>query len=231
MKSKSAAQQSQVPGIDLGFRPSSYFWPLALETHLLAHIKGAARRTALKKQIESGNLTAIPDFLAQSALSKEDRLALGRIHPAFLGGEYLPDQRANEVEIARITIASVTQDVTSVYARRRKNRIYYRVVDEYEGETLCGRATRSSTRPLTLGALEAFFNGAWSIFGVLEMNFGGRGYDVEQMLDFVVGVDSEFYPQIRTLYEGKIKEWATRKKASLTPSDSCAPGAVPAKRP
>jgi len=34
-----------VPGVDLTFRPASYFWPLGLETHLLATIKGAERRT------------------------------------------------------------------------------------------------------------------------------------------------------------------------------------------
>ena len=35
-------------GIDLSYRPRSYFWPLGLKTHLLAHIKGAERRAALK---------------------------------------------------------------------------------------------------------------------------------------------------------------------------------------
>ena len=44
--------------------------------------------------------------------------------------EYLPDLMENEVAIARITIASITLDVTSVYARLGKNRIRYRVVDE-----------------------------------------------------------------------------------------------------
>ena len=64
--------------------------------------------------------------------------ALGRIHPAFMGGEYLPDLSQDEVKIARITIASTTQDVTSVYARRGKNRIHYRVVDEYGGRDAVG---------------------------------------------------------------------------------------------
>src|ERR1700680_1429675 len=61
----------------------------------------------------------------------------------------------------RITIASTTQDVTSVYACRGKYRIHYRVVDEYDGDTLSGRNTRTSARPLSLGELEAFFNGAF----------------------------------------------------------------------
>jgi len=157
----------------------------------------------------------IPDFFAQSSLDDEERQALGRIHPAFMGGEYLPEMLDTEVEIARITIASVTQDVTSVFARRAKHRICYRVVDEYEGGTLCSRAARTSVRPLTLGDLEAFFNGAWSIFDVLAMNFHDRGYDREAMRDFVVGVESEFYPQISRLYELRIEGWGAARRAEL----------------
>jgi len=128
-----------------------------------------------------------------------------------MGGEYLPDLKQEEVEIARITIASVTQDVTSVFACHGKRRIHYRVVDEYEGETLSGRSTRTSTRPLTLGELEAFFNGAWSIFDVLDMNFGYGGYDLEKMLRFVIGIESQFYPEIGRLYAGRIQKWPPQR--------------------
>ena len=203
---------SAASDIDLAFRPKSYFWPLGLETHLLARIKGVERKAALKQLIDSGRLDEVPAFLASSALTNADRAALGRIHPAFMGGEYLPNLTADEVMIARITIASTTQDVTCVYARRSKNRIRYRVVDEYGGETLSGRNTRTSTRPLTLGALESFFTGSWSIFDVLEMNFGDDGYDLDQMLDFVVSIDSEFYPQLDRLYRRRIREWAAARR-------------------
>jgi len=54
--------------------------------------------------------------LARSELSETERQAIGRIHPTFIGGEYLPDLSQNEVMIASITIASTTQDVASVYA-------------------------------------------------------------------------------------------------------------------
>jgi hypothetical protein len=169
----------------------------------------------LKRRIEAGRINEIPDFLAQSALSERDRQALGRIHPAFMGGEYLPNLMHSEVEIARITIASTTQDVTSVYARRGKNRIRYRIVDEYDGDTLSGKSTRSSTRPLKLGELEAFFNGGWSIFDVLAMNFGHSGYDRSELLGFVVGVESQFYPQISALYRRRIEAWATARREKL----------------
>jgi len=134
-----------------------------------------------------------------------------------MGGEYLPALSQNEVMIASITIASTTQDVTSVYARRGRKRIYYRVVDEYGGETLSGRSTRSSTQPLTRGQLEQFFNGAWSIFHVLAMNFDD--YDLARMLGFVGRIESSFYPEIAALYGARIEAWATARRAELDPDE------------
>lgn len=198
-------------GIDLGFRPASYFWPMGLETHLLSRIKGAERKAALKRLIDSGRLEDIPAFLAQSGLSQDERQMLGRLHPAFMGGEYLPDLTSNEVMVARIVIASTTQDVVCVYARRTKQRIHYRVVDEYGGDTLTERRSRTSVRPLTLGHLEAFFNGAWSIFEVLDCNFAEDGYDLDEMQDFVVAIESEFYPEFGALYRQRIAAWAADK--------------------
>ena len=48
-------------GIDLSFRPASYFWPLDLETHLPARIKGTLRKAALKRLIDARRLDQIPD--------------------------------------------------------------------------------------------------------------------------------------------------------------------------
>lgn len=203
-----------VPGIDLTFRPATYFWPLGLETHLLARIKGVERKAALLRLIDAGRLDEIPDFLAQSTLDNEDRQALAGLHPAFMGGEYLPDIKHEEVEIARITIRSVTQDVTSVFARRGKSRIYLRVVDEYDGGTLAEKCTCTSTRPLTLGQLEKFLNGAWSIFENLAMNFGREGYRVDDMLAFE-RVASPFYRQIGALYDHRIEVWAAERRREL----------------
>ncbi len=81
------------------------------------------------------------------------RSALGRLHPSFMGGENLPDRRETEVEIAHINIDSTTSDATSVHAKAGKHRILYRFVDEYGGDTLTAKRTRSSKRPLSLGEL------------------------------------------------------------------------------
>ncbi len=76
--------------------------------------------------------------------------------------------------------------------------------------------TRTSTNPLTLGELEKFFNGAWSIFEVLESNFADDGYDLDEMQSFVVSVDSSFYPEIDRLYRERIEAWAVCADAKLT---------------
>ena len=188
--------------IDLSFRPTSYFWPLGLEKHLLTHMKGAERRAMPQHLIDGGRLDEIPDFLARAKLTDEERIAIGRLHPRFMGGEYLPDQAEGEVEIARIEIASTTFDVTSVYVRRSGRRLRYRVVDEYGGDTLSRRTTRTSLKPLTLGELTDFFLAAWDLLGVLQMNFDDN---LEPMLDFFAG-RSEFYPDFDRLLRERVRE-------------------------
>lgn len=204
---------------DLAYRPASYFWPLGLETHLLATIKGTERKAALQRLIADGRASDIPDFLAKSALSPSERKALGRIHPAFMGGEYLPDLEQTEVEIARIVIASTTWDVTSVFARRDRDCIRYRVVDEYNGETLSGDATLTSALPLTLGELESFFMNAWPLFDVLEANFSNDGFDLDRMLAFVAHVESAFYPGIGALFWYRIEAWAEERRSEYERTD------------
>jgi hypothetical protein len=202
--------------IDLAFRPKGYFWPLGVEKHLLTHIKGAARRAMLERLIEEGRFGEIPAALAKTRLTDEERAEIGRIHPRLMGGEYLPDMSDDEVEIARIEIASTTFDVTSVYARRKPDgRIQYRVVDEYDGGTLTGKKQRVAAKPLTLGELESFFLGSWRLLEVLQMNFDG---DVEAMLDFFVG-RSEFYPDFDQLLRQRVVEAFSTDQDAETETD------------
>lgn len=64
----------------------------------------------------------------------------------ILGGEYLGELRVGEVEIARVSLESVTADQVSVRARRDGSKIRYEVDDEYEGMTLKQRwGPRSSS--------------------------------------------------------------------------------------
>jgi hypothetical protein len=109
------------------------------------------------------------------------------------------DRRDTEVEIARINIDSTTSDVTSVYARPGKDRIYYRVVDEYQGDTLTEKRTRSSKRPLSLGELIEFFLAAWPLREVLE----GNELDRDGAQAFT-RPSSEFYPQFAAAIRARI---------------------------
>jgi hypothetical protein len=139
---------ADTPVIDLGYRPQSYFWPITHDTHVIAAIKGERRRNAIRNAFDADRVGPLDELYATPTLPDEHRLALGRLHPSFMGGEYLPDRRDTEVEIARLNIDSTTSDVTSVYARPGKDRINYRVVDEYDGDTLSEKRTRSSKRQL-----------------------------------------------------------------------------------
>jgi hypothetical protein len=191
--------------IDYQYRPASYFWPLSLATHLLATVKGAERRKYIQGLIDAGRLDLLDDELARASLDRDVRAATGRIHPRFMGGEYLPDAMRGEVEIARVTLASTLQDVVSVRARKQKRRICYRVVDEYGGETLSGHNARTSIRPLTLAQLIAFLDGAWSMQELAAAN--DMECDLAAMRSFFA-VSSPFYPHLATHYLRGFAEWA-----------------------
>ena len=193
--------------IDLDFRPRGYFWPLDLGVTPHAFIKGAERRAMVERMYADGREDEIAPELMDPVLSDAARKALGSIHPSFMGGEYLPSLGTDEVEVARISIASTTQDVTCVYARREGEWIYYRVVDEYEGSTLDGPAEKQSKQPLTLKELTDFFLDTWDLRGVLEINFGDYGMPEDRVIGFVTEASSLYYPEFGALIFEYIDSW------------------------
>ena len=196
--------------IDLNYRPHSYFWAREYGIPLLSDIKGAERRKLYERALEADLTELVDAELLQHALPNEQREAQGRIHPVFMGGEYLPNRRHGEVEIARITIASTTQDVTCVYARPVGRRIHYRVVDEYSGDTLEGRGYRTSLKPLTLGQLSDFFLKSWDLITCLDVNFEYDGYPREEVHGFIIDASSSFYADFGELIHTRIDEWLDR---------------------
>jgi len=198
---------SHTDGINLGYRPTSYFWATDHHIPLLSDIKGAERRRLYELALAAGQADLVEPDLQQHALREDQRQALGRIHPAFMGGEYLPSTRGREVEIARITIASTTQDVTCIYARQVGQRIRYTLVDEYGGETIEGRATRTSTHPLTLVQLVDFFLQGWNLIACLDCNFCDRGHPHDTIHDFIVDASSSFYAEFGDLVRARVNDW------------------------
>jgi len=118
-------------GIDYEFRPES-FWTAASDplAAILRNVKGRNRRDMIRDYYETGKLDQLSDELSRNSLSDEARISLSKIHPTFMGG-YLPNYGRQEVEVARIALASTTSDVISLRVRASGTRIKYRVVDEY----------------------------------------------------------------------------------------------------
>jgi hypothetical protein len=175
--------------LDLDFRPETYFRPQRLEDFLLSKVKGVAVKECLHAMRSGGGQDEVDELLRAGSVSDRHCRALESSHPMFMGGNYLPDPEDGEVQIASIRIASTTYDVTSLYAKHDDGQIRYRVVDEYEGETLSERTTMSSSQPLTLGELVDFFLDAWPLVDVLRMNFDD---DLDGAIDFF-SAESDFY--------------------------------------
>jgi hypothetical protein len=199
-----------VPGIDLSFRPRTYFGPVPLETHLLSRVAGQERREIVRRELAAGNFDLPPGLLA-CLLDDDARNAIGRIHPAFMGGEYLPPLLDDEVEIARVSLASVMTDQISVRAQRVAGGIACRIVNEYgeDGPGYVCRPDRSEL-PLTLGELVALIDGAQegggAAMSALISNVES-GADLPREYPDFVRVSSEFYSQLRAYYEARIEAW------------------------
>jgi hypothetical protein len=208
------------PDISYGFRPFSYWVPPDSTLGLaLRNVKGRRRREMIRDFYEQGRLDELLPTLAADELSDEDRKRLGAIHPSFMGGEYLPGYRREEVEIVRIELESTTSDVMSLRARlvgRKRVRIEYRLVDEYETEYRL--RPHRTIRPLTLEQLVTLLDSVdgdaaddeWLVHGwVLSINECNRACgdgDPEPYRDFT-RVSSEFYPELSTHYERLFDRW------------------------
>jgi hypothetical protein len=128
------------------------------------------------------------------------------VYPMFIGGNFLLDADDGEVEIAPICLASTTFDVTGVHARPDAGAIRYRVVDEYEGDTLTGQADMAASGPLGLGELSEFFLGARSLFEILEMSFI---HDLEASLEFLSS-ESDFYADFDRFWRQEVSRHFAR---------------------
>jgi hypothetical protein len=192
---------------DLDYRPTSYW---GTPRARFANVKGEARRKAICQALEEDRVDEVPAELRADALSPELRDQVGRTHPSYMGGEYLPGYLPGEVEIARVALESTTGDVYSIRARRVGGRIRYRVVDEYEGAYRT--SPQSSSRPLTLRQLirliDTVPNDSTDAVGLVASARDPEvaGPDLEGMADFAQ-VSSTFYPELERWYGEDAAEW------------------------
>lgn len=213
-------------GIDYQFRPESYWAPAhnPLEA-ALRNVKGRNRREMIRDYHEAGKLEQLHENLLADTLDEQRRRSLGRIHPSFMGGEYLPTYRRSETEIARIELESTTSDVISLRARPSGSRIKYRLVDEYETEFRLAQQT--SARPFSLAELVQFLDSvervdntepSWAQFGFVllysqcNLECGG---ELEHLRHFV-RVESDYYPDLRAHYAKATEEWYEARLAEVS---------------
>lgn len=204
---------------DFDFRPKTY-WVRSAQDHVLSRIPGEVRRQLAREALEAGGLDALTGV--SSTLTEEERRAWSSIHPAFMGGEFLPPLKLHQVEVARITFNSVTSDVISLRARGvRGGRIEYAFADEYPEERRQYSFSPPSTkRPLSFGELvklleEATVGGAEPgcdnlLTGAVELNLAA-GADLSEMVRFV-RVTSTYYPQLEAYFEAYFEAWRDRKQ-------------------
>ncbi len=133
-------------GIDANYHPKKYFYDF--DTGL--PVKGAMLQAAYRSAVLESDHGAAEAILLNSPTNDQERQLLGSLHPSLMGGLYLPDRAHAEVEVARVTIASTTMDVTCIFASPTAEGISFRVVDEYEGETLNQPAQMIAGEPLKL---------------------------------------------------------------------------------
>lgn len=196
----------------LAWRPTSYWDHTDPVSAILVNVKGTVRRRALRNALQGGAPDAPVDELMRDELPDDERKAWGRIHPACMGGEYLPAYLPGEVEIARFQLKSLLSDVISIRARRA-GRIHYRVVDEYPEHHTMTLSPRTSVRPLTLGAMVRLL---WSVresegegpgFMAYSIESGMEaGDDRETVAEFMT-VESEIYPELGELIAQGIERY------------------------
>ena len=203
----------QYQGIDYQFRPSSYSEPQdPLETILL-NVKGTNRRKMIRDYWKAGKLEELDEKHLLDSLDEEQRRKLGRIHPSFMGGEYLPDLEASGNEIARIELESTTSDVISIRVSPDPVGFRYCIVDEYETEF--EQPFETSERPLTLEELVEFINRSGTpetteydgSLALVYNEVNAQDSDRASLRHFTT-ITSAFYPQLYEHFERVFDEWA-----------------------
>ena len=139
----------------------------------------------------------------------------------MLGKEFLSRLKENEVEIARLEMASTTQDVYSIRARLTKNRILYHIEDEYEKEFWPFVGIKSSKEPLTFRRLIELISKTSTpdsnyFFGAArDFNFENFSDNKPEDYSHFESLDSRFYPELYQYYELHNDKWLIEKKIEI----------------
>ncbi len=194
------------------YRPASY-WKIADPLKaILANVSGQARRQMIRDYWALGNVEALNEELLKDDLDENVRFDLGRIHPFFMGGEYLPARLYDEVTIVRINLQSTTFDVIELRARRIPGgKIGLRWVDEYETEFT--QPVQEVECPFSFVELIEFISQSgpgMDDWGRFPLCYNVLNYDLtgnaEELRDFT-SFDSDFYPGLCSWCASEVDKW------------------------
>jgi hypothetical protein len=191
---------TDTPVFDPDYAPPTYWERSDPIAAILAGVKGTKRKELIREALERGE--EIPEDLLEPNLSQTARNALESMDPQWMGGEYLPDPDAGEVEIACISLNTTTGDVYSVRARPEGGRIHYRMVDEYEDLYDGGGWEvwpKSSKRPLTGEDLVILINTA-ELCGQHKAAAMETFFEYQDPDPDFYTVESDFYPGLTEYY-------------------------------
>jgi len=202
-------------GIRYSFRPKSYWKEGDPLSAILRNVMGESRRRMITDYWNAGRLEELDAALLKDELDSDTRDSLGRIHPSFMGGEYLPGFLPGEVEIARICLQSTTSDVITLRARPVPSGIAYRCADEYDGQFTLPITTSES--PLTLlevirqfdeGSLDGLncSDGLAHAYNILN----GMELDPDEASESLRGftsIQSRVYRQLNDHFDHAYDEW------------------------
>ena len=215
MKHSTVQTMKKYKGIRYSFRPKSYWKDSDPLSAILRNVMGENRRQMITDYWNAGRLEELDAALLNDELDSDTRDSLGRIHPSFMGGEYLPGFLPGEVEIARICLQSTTSDVITLRARPAPSGIAYRCADEYDGQFTL--PVTASERPLTLlevirqfdeGSLDEVdcSDGLAHAYNLLN----GMGLDPAEASEYLRGftsIQSSVYSQLHGHFEHAYDEW------------------------
>lgn len=186
--------------------------PMWILSAILRNVKGENRRQMIRDHWRAGKLDELDSNVLSEEVDERTRSRLGKIHPSFMGGEYMPGYLPLEVEIARICLQSTTSDVISLRARPTGKAIAYRVVDEYDAtftlpipKSAEPLAFADIVRELDEGRMDdsGFPDGGLPL-GYNNMNSGSG--DFESLRHFT-RISSDCYRDLRRHYEHVFEDW------------------------
>ena len=206
------------------FRPSTY-WPEESDPleAILGGVRATRRRESIKRAWERGDVEKLPNYILQSELKEEQRIALGRLHPSLMGGEYLPPLQRGEVVIARVDFSSVMADVVEFVAKQQEDgTIRVRMQDEYKSKIQVGHEDELEYGlPLSFEEIVSLIEGAELggvpvCFGFNYENYCSQVGDsssihtrleVAESMRYFTTVSSDFYPDLEKLFQDRQDEW------------------------